>query len=262
MSFTNGPDGEPRCRVHYTVEPIGGGPVGFGGSAIPLPWLDMEDVTVDYETGKPQFHIRNKGTAAWANHDLRIRGRGESQTANYDLVFPQFCLDIGQSMILSPDDLHAGRPLELCWLLDPEDQVLERYEQTGALYHGYQCPRLPDFTITEAKYDPIHDQLQITVQNAGRGAVEEALVDLRLDYEDGGKVLLSVNMDDLLTLGEWDSAVLSFGPPAVDSDRLAAGYTVIVDPNDHYLEKDEDNNIIAVRGGERLRQEWHGAILR
>jgi hypothetical protein len=261
-SLYNGADGRARCKVHYAVEPIGGSPVGYGGSSIPLPWLDLEEIAVDRDTGELQFHVRNTGTAAWANHDLEIQGYRRSGGRFERVIFQEFYLEPGESAVLQSPETEYRQPLQYCWMLDPEDEVLERLEYTGTMFHGRHCPSLPDFTVTASDYHPTQDQLSITIQNEGNGAVEEALVDIRLDYNDGSKVLLPVNMDDLLTLGEWDSATLNFGPPAIDRDRLSGGYTLVIDPNDHYLEADEDNNTFTVRGSTRLRVAWNGAILR
>lgn len=262
QSILNGPDGQPLCEVHYSVQPIFGSPIGFGGDSMPLPWLDLEDITVDHDTGQLQFHIRNTGTAAWANQDLKIQGYHRGGSGFRSVNYEDFYLDPGQKRIIQDQNLAPDHPLSYCWELDPDDQVLELFEQTGALFHDRLCPPLPDFTITNADYDPSNDRLLITVQNVGNGSVEDVRVDHRLDYESGGAVLLPINLGDELTLGPWDSMVLTIPGTSFSSDSLSDGYTLTIDPNNHYIEADEENNTYSVRGSARLRVWWNAATLR
>ena len=56
-------DDPPRCRVDFTIRPIGDTPIGSGGDDFPLPWIILEDVTQEPGDDRLYLHLRNIGSA-------------------------------------------------------------------------------------------------------------------------------------------------------------------------------------------------------
>jgi hypothetical protein len=260
-SDQRGNDGLARCAVSYTVEQVGG-PVGSAGGGVPLPWLDIVDRTVDPETGQIQVHVRNTGTAAWANHDLTIQmsRRGGGTVSVY--TWPQVYLDPGAppTVFTYPYD-YSGAAANMCMEIDPRDEVVELYEVYDVYHHGRICPLLPDLILEDVQFDEDADRLLWTVRNEGEGEVEDVELDVRVDYGNRAAVLLPAHRDERVTLAPWESIVMEWPGSMLDREDMLTGFTLTVDPNNEVVETVEDNNSAEVRSGERLRFELRGGRL-
>jgi hypothetical protein len=259
-SDERGDDGAARCAVAYTVDQVGG-PVGAARGGPPLPWLDIVDRTID-EAGRIQVHIQNTGTAAWANHDLRIELSRRGGSVARAQTWPEVYLDPGaEPTVFTFSDPVEGPAANLCVELDPDDEVVELYEATGALYHGTICPRLPDLILEDIQFDEDSDRLLWTVRNEGEGAAEDIELDVRVDYGNRGPVLLPSAPRLLYSLDPWESTAMSWPGDTLDREGMLSGFTLTVDPNNEVVEEVDDNNSAEVPAGARLRFEWRGGRL-
>jgi hypothetical protein len=261
-SDERGSDGEPRCRVAYTVAQAGG-PVGSAGGGVPLPWLDIVDRTIDPETERIQVHVRNTGTAAWANHDLAIQmsRRGGGTVSVY--TWPDVYLDAGAppSVFTYPYDLGIP-PANVCIEIDPRDEVVELCEVYDVYHHGRICPVLPDLVLEDVQFDEESDRLLWTVTNRGEGDAEDVELDVRVDYGNRAAVLLPTPPRTTYSLAPWESVVVEWPGHMLDREDMLTGFTLTVDPNNEVVEEVEDNNSAEVLAGARLRFEWRGGELR
>jgi hypothetical protein len=251
---------DPYCIVTYSITPLAGSVVGGGVGEFPLPYLNIEDMIVDPATGDVQLHVRNTGNATWNLHDLDVRATRHSGDLIDTFTWPEYYLEVGQTDILeiSPG---GDRPLDICVQLDPDDHVLELYEQTGALTHNPTCMPLPDLRISNVLYDRGSEQLLVTLVNNGQtrighdgGMLQNRELVLRLFLADGSnfsKTFSNVNMS------VYDEIELQWAGVSEDQrTRMYDGYTMVVDPDNAILEHNEDNNEYIVDEGARLRLFW------
>lgn len=256
--------GVPRCRVRYVARPLLGGPVGMGGGVLPLPWLDVEGTSVDPESGFLQLHIRNTGTAAWANQDLRVTLTRRSGEHVADIMLREMYFDpMDEPYVHTLSHGFDGiDPMSLCVTLDPDNEVLELYEHTGALLgHSRYCPNLPDLVITDAQLDAGDGSLLVSVRNLGEAALENENIELLMMYEDGSGLLLPSHPGDEVSIDTWDTVEFLWPGSQLDREKMAEGYTLTVDPNEDIFESDEGNNDFQVLPGARLRVHWSEAYL-
>jgi len=252
---------EVRCNIEYTIEPAPGSPVGVAGGGLLLPWLDLTDVTLDEATDELQLHIRNTGTAAWANHDLdvRVTNRDAEETGTH--TWPLFYLDPLQEAVLQDPSLTAESPEAACVHLDYNERVLESLENTGMLSHGPLCPSLPDLIIEDVQYERDDAQLQVTVRNLGDGAVEDRVVPVDLLRPDGSQITTPLRPTVAL-LEHAQSTVITW--PSIDPDLrepMLQGYTVRLNGDGRLLEEELTNNDYTVPAGETVRVVYQGSMV-
>ena len=244
---------EVRCRIEYTIEPAPGSPVGVAGGGMLLPWLDLTGVTLDEATSELQLHVRNTGTAAWANHDLEVRVTNRDGEEVGTHTWPLFYLDaLGPEVVLQDASLTAESAQAVCVLLDPNDRVLESLESTGTLHHGPECPSLPDLTIEGVEYEGNDSRLQVTVRNIGDGTVEDQVVSVDLLSPDGSAITTPLRPAVAL-LEHAQSMVITW--PSIDPDvrqAMLEGYTVRLNADGRLLEDDPTNNDYTVPAGQRI----------
>jgi LysM repeat protein len=240
-----------RCRVSYSWGPAFNSPVGSGeAGSEPLPWLELTDFTVDENTGQVQIEVRNTGTAFWPWRDLTVELRTRAGETIGSYTWPGFSLEVGATTVLVHDDMTLDPPYDACVVIDPNNEMLEYYERSGALAHTPRCPDLPDLVIRDAVYASGH--LHVTVINAGDGALEARTIALRTDQLDGTPLYIN---------GSWPAVSLVpgqartfdlFGITDSIRERMADGYKVTVDPGDDILEAHESNNTWVVPGSGKV----------
>jgi hypothetical protein len=244
-----------RCIVAYTLYPVSSAPVVRPGEPAPMPYLSVEDVTVDDASGQLLIQVRNAGQAAWPRRDLEVeivRRSGESLGLQ---TWPELVLEPGERTILHHAD-RIERPLDTCVILDPNNRVTESNEGIGWTTRSY-CPELPDLIITDTEYDPAMDQLLVKVKNVGDAPLEERSVSLVITLPDGRTLSDRPVWFPEMTLERWRSTTLGMrGIGDEERARMFGGYTVTVDAIDTIGETDEDNNDYVVPAGARLRLAW------
>jgi hypothetical protein len=247
-----------RCVVAYVLHPASGAPVVEPGESPPLPHLRVEQVTVGSDSGLPFITVRNVGGADWARHDLTIaveRPLGE-YIGTY--TWPELDLPPGEMVILGDYDLAPDHPMDICVILDPENQVAEEGEGTDWTERRY-CQDLPDLIITDVAYESSRERLLVTVQNQGEGPVDHRDISLQVTLADGGTLSDRPVSQHDISLGMWDSAVLEWHGVGEDQrEQMMEGYTVAVDYLDSIAETDNDNNEYNVPAGVELELFWTG----
>ena len=255
-----------RCEVTFRVEPSGDTPIGSPGGWTPAPSLSVQNVWVDDATGNTHITVKNIGTATWPYRDLEIEEIQRSgERINLTRVY-EFVLEPGASTVIPRLSGGYPRMMDRCIVLDPNDQVIESVEISGAFsaYRPY-CPNLPDLVITDVEYDASGEQLLITVRNAGigvitdDGALENRTVEVaipahsrELTYEWNNVTIAPRTSTVLVWPGITEDIRSSFGSIA---DGVS-GYIVTIDPRDHLAEENEDNNDYHVEGGARYWLSW------
>ncbi|NOH10547.1 MAG: hypothetical protein HND51_02785 [Chloroflexi bacterium] len=248
---------DPVCNLYYTVQHVTDSPGGAGEGSLPLPWLELVDVTVA-PTGRLQIHLHNTGTAAWSTRDIEIevtRHSGEP----IGTIRRGLQLAVGETIIIEDVNIAPEHPQDVCVTLDPNDEVLELYEHTDTRIHNPYCLPLPDMTITDARFDSVSDNLYVTVHNRGEEPIDYADVEIGINFADGETALLPFESHLDGSMAPWDSYTLSWRRGTVlDRDSMAEGYTIVADPRDRLAESDEDNNEFAMRGSNELSVYWFG----
>lgn len=256
-----GPGDEPYCIVAYTLYPAAGSVVGGSGGELPLPWLDLDEFRVDQSTGVVELDIRNTGTANWELQDLEIRLSRQNGDVIDTPIWENFYLEVGQTetLVFNP----GGRPMDICVHLDPDDKVLEQFEHNLVLQHHRRCARVPDLSISNVEYLPHQEKLMVTVENSAihtigpDGILDNQDLIVWVTFADGeyiGELFRGISLDgrDQVEL-EWT------GISAEERQRMMAGYTVTVDPDNRIVESDDDNNDYEVEAGAKLRLLWKQA---
>ncbi len=252
-----------RCRLTYSWGPAFGSPVGSGvPGAEPLPWINLQDFSVDEATGKVQLTVRNTGTATWSWKDLTIELQTRDGSSLGLYTWPDFVLETGQETVLEQAGMMLEAPYDACVVIDPFDDVQEEYERTGALFHGPVCPRLPDLTITDVNFDPLGGgRIRVTVQNIGDAALDSRTVAFGSALADGSPDYLNRSWPGIsLEPGAMRTFDIS-GVSETVRDLLVGGYSVTVNPDTLFAEADSENNTYAVRGASRMVFRWCETIV-
>ncbi|MCD4674033.1 MAG: LysM peptidoglycan-binding domain-containing protein [Anaerolineaceae bacterium] len=249
-----------RCRVTYTFGPAFGSPVGTGGEGWePLPWIQVEDIVIDEATGQMEVYVRNTGTATWPWRDLTIRLQTRDGDPISTITWPGYVLEAGQRDVLVDLGMVLEAPFDACVVIDPDDEVLEEYERSGAMVHGPICPRLPDLTITDVSFEPAGGgRIRITVRNDGDGAVENRTLAFQTLLPDGESLYIGGSYPNVdLALREERFFELGGVSESV-RERMRRGYSVVVNPDATIAESNMDNNTYDVAAGQRLRIYLYG----
>jgi hypothetical protein len=246
-----------RCRLNVQWGPAFGSPVGSGvAGAEPLPWIQVEDLSIDEATGAVSIQVRNTGTATWPWRDLDVELRTRDGVSLGVFTWTQFVLETGQRATLEKPEMRVGAPYDACIVIDPNDEVLEEFERSGALYHNPICPARPDLIITNVAFDgAASGRMRVTIQNVGDGAIENRTVSLYTTLPDGSPAYIMASWPNV-NLNLRDTR--SFDLPVTETTRprLAGGYTVTVNREPLIAESDPTNNSYTVGGSERLQIFW------
>ena len=246
-----------RCSVSYRMLLSPESPVGEPGAGPPLPWLVVEDITLAAgSTTHPEIRVRNDGDASWPA-DLTIEVTNRAGEPYGRFTWSDLLIAPGATVSLTNPGLRPEQPLDICVLLDPDDQVLERPESTGAAYHHPVCTDLPDLHIIDAEYNRAWSQLNVTVENASDIPVEGRDIEMFMEFVDGG-VLRPVAWPDV-SIRPWGTMDIAWAGIQITPDvrqSMLGGYTLIVDPRNQIAEEDEDNNRYTVPGSQQVKVSW------
>ncbi len=251
-----------RCRVYYSFGPAPGSQVGTGAEGTePLPWIDVEDINIDGTTGVMQINVRNTGRATWPWRDLEVQlvHRG-SHIPITTVTFPQYVLEAGQRDLLDHPELQIpDLPYDACVVIDPNDQVLEEYERSGALIHSPICPTLPDLEIRDVSYDPTGGgRIRVTVRNNGDGAIESRRLVIVATLPDGTPLEIGGSFPHLIMEpGEERLFELMRVSESV-RNQMAQGYSLILNPDQLFSESNYENNRYDIPAGNNLSVYWWG----
>jgi len=246
-----------RCRLTYRWEPAFDSPVGTGIEGdIPLPWLSMTDFSVSPSNGEVEITLRNTGTATWPWQDLVVELQNRTGELFGEFIWPEFVLEPGDERTLRHPEMFLEEPFDACVVIDPHDDVTERYEITGALFHNPICPALPDLVITDIAYDSQDDgRLRVTVQNNGDGEIHERDIQFSTELFDGTSIEFGgYSRRNNFAPGEIRTIDL-VGANAVRT-RMAEGYVVKINEGGSILEENHDNNSYTVGEATRLWIYW------
>jgi hypothetical protein len=260
------------CQVHYTIRPLEGS--AFGSSNpdfMPLPWLDVVGMSEDPDTGSLQIQIKNSGSAAWTGHRLYFSSvdRDSDTPPTSSRFYDDLVLEVGEEKSITLN-VSADLPNK-CLVLDPNNTVLELYESTGALQHANMkyCLPLPDLRLEEVQFDTEESKLFVKIRNmgdsnnaVGSSAVNIRDVTLRIEPDSGTPYIYGPNMHPYIILERTEATWVEWTLRPEQRERLLDGYTVVVDPDNDYVEIDETNNSYAMPGGTDLRVAWDGMFLR
>ncbi len=236
-----------RCTLRVRWGPAFGNPVGTGTAGWePLPWIQVEELVIDEGTGAIRIHVRNTGTATWPWRDLKVELRTRDGASLGVYTWPRFALEAGERRVLEKPEMRVGAPFDACIVIDPDNEVPEEYERSGALYHGPICPQRPDLTITNVQFESPTRRILVTVQNIGDGPVTNRALSLKAYLPDGSLAYLE-DTDTGVTLAPRETRVFDLpGVTESSRSRLAAGYTVTVNPDATIPESDTGNNSFSI----------------
>ncbi|MFN2145986.1 MAG: hypothetical protein ACK2T7_11595, partial [Anaerolineales bacterium] len=258
------------CQVDYNIRHVPGTPLGYE-DWLPLPWLDITGIRLDPATSEVILDVKNNGNAIWANHDLYIDFEGRETTSSYAHSERDFVLEVGETKTLRTSHT-ANNIWRYCFIIDPNNEVLELYENSNIMQHDsmrYCMPR-PDLRLHDVEYNFDSNTLRMRVWNVGSYPNEVGNSDVNLaDLVVGIDVPGTENdfnsppglfAGDILRRenGIWLEWALTPEQRAVMFD----GYTVRLDPEDNITETDEDNNDFEVPGGKNIQLVWNGIYMR
>jgi hypothetical protein len=150
--------------------------------------------------------------------------------------------------------MRLSPPFDACVLIDPDDEVLEEYERSGAMSHSPICPPIPDLVITDVHYLPggSSGQVSVTISNVGEGALENRAVSIQTYQPDGTPLYIGGSYPNI-TLGRFQTRTLNFGGVS-DSirEQMRAGYRVMVNPDERIFERNMDNNTFDIPAANNL----------
>jgi LysM repeat protein len=245
-----------RCSVTFRWGPAFDSPVGSGmvGDE-PLPWLSLTDFVVDEATGQVQLHVRNTGTATWPWRDLTVQLQTRAGEVIGTYTWPEFVLETGESTVLQHPDMILSAPFDACVLIDPNDDVLEAFERSGAMIHSPICPPQPDLTISDVRYDSSGSRLRVTVQNIASHSLENRTVVIQTFAPDGARLFIDTSWP-AVSLEPWQTRTFDLiGVNEATRARLLDGYSVTVNPEGTIAESDLTNNTHTVTPA-RLKVWW------
>ena len=246
-----------RCRVPYRWGPAFGSPVGTGlENDEPLPWLQLTDFNISEMTGEVEITLRNTWTATWPWKDLEIELLTREGDSLGLYTWPEFVLEPGQETTLTHPEMVLDAPYDACVLIDPHDAVLEGPERTGAMFHQPICPSLPDLIITDVHYLPeLGGHLRATIQNNGRGALENRSVTVMTTRPDGSQLGVEGTFFPV-NLEPGESLIFDMGNAGLFRENMRGGYQVIVNPAGTFREENYHNNTYQIAEANRLEVYW------
>ena len=257
-----------RCEVNFRIEPAPDTPRRDPSGYAPAPYLAIEHMTIDDDSGHVFLEIKNRGTATVMHHDLfaafTLRDDPEGEAFQTLLLAPDLQLAPGDSINVDVGrvtrDHHSVAFPGFCVVLDPDNEIPESVEISGATdaYRPY-CPPLPDLKITNVLYDADNQALEVTIENpcligiSSCGDIENRTIEVAIPRHDGEGNLVEYAWHHV-NLGYNDSITLTI--PDITEDirgRLTTGYTLVVDPTNKIAERHERNNRYTV---ERIHHYW------
>ena len=243
-----------KCEITYQIGPASGSPVGSGAAGEePLPWLEVENFDVSEDLGQVRVHVRNTGSATWANRDLNVKLQTREGESLGIYTWEAFTLEPGVRSILAGSDMVLSAPYDACVLIDPFNEVTEEGEPSGLRSHQPVCPQLPDLTITNVTYNPSYGQLQVTVRNVGEHALESRTVALETYLPDGSPLYITRSTPNVSIERGFSQVFTLIGVDESIRQRMQGGYTVVVNPDNTILESNTRNNSRSMPGATQIR---------
>lgn len=244
-----------RCRVTYRWGPAFDSPVGSGVPGWePLPWINVEDIHINDDTGQVQVEVRNTGSATWPWRDLTIALQTRDGDLYGNYTFPGFVIEPGETKMLENPEMHVGEPYDVCVVIDPNNEVIEEYERSGSLAHGPVCPPVPDLKIDNVTYDPRGGgMIKVIVKNIGTHPLSSRSVALGTTLPDGTSLYLGRSWPNI-SMGRNDSHLFTLsGVSESMREQMQQGYVVTVNPEGSIIESNMDNNDYQVPAMDSLR---------
>jgi hypothetical protein len=249
-----------RCRVTFEYEPTEDSPVGSRNlGQEPLPWLTIEELDVYSNPDQTIIAVGNFGTASWPGRTLTLELQTREGVSLGQTVFEDVNIPIGETETFRIPRTTPGSLIDVCVLIDPNDQVLELYERSGALIHHPVCTDLPDMVVRDVIFSDSDRILHVSVENEGDGPVARWPLDLNITLPDGDLLLDHYRIPDLSLPG---GGRIGIEIPMFDDSRarMFAGYTVSLNPDQAFPESNYDNNSLIVPEGTELSMSWYGFI--
>jgi hypothetical protein len=246
-----------RCTVWVETLLSPESPVGEAGDVPPLPWLVVEEIYLYPDYHVPQIAIRNDGNATWQFQDITIEATSQSGESYGQFTFPGRMIAPGETTTYYDTSLAPIPPLDLCVLLDPNDEVLERGEATGALIHHPFCAEVPDLRIIDAHYDEGFNQLFVTVENGSDTPLEAGEVEMFMSMNDGLGLRPAAWPD--VSIPAWGTTNFVWTEVYITPDirqSMLSGYTLEIDPRNQVAEEDEGNNSYSVPPAQEVQIAW------
>ena len=239
------------CEVHMTIEPVSSGPSAAPGAPLPLPYLSVEELSMD-DTGWLQIQVRNEGNADWThNIPFALSKNSGEEIGSY--TWPSGTIPPGGRTTLEYNLSDENQPMDVCVTLDPENVVPEQDDRFASPREPH-CHPLPDLEIFRVSYDPDLGGLRLIVDNHG-GTQEYTDLSVQVEIPDHPtRPILHSN----ITLHGGGTNVIEV--PGINEEARAAmmnGYSVTVDPMNTLVETNEDNNTYTVGPSVTLRLHWY-----
>jgi len=243
-----------RCEVRFEIRPGPESPVGVAGTGgEPLPWLELDEYTLDDDTGNVSLYILNSGTAGWSQHDLTIGLRTRDGREINDVTFFDLEIPVGDVAALHHPELFVPPPFDFCVVIDPYDEVLELHERTGALSHTLICPEVPDLDVQDAYFERLlGNRMSVQVQNIGVGDLVDRTMSIEV-RSPAGELLFDPMSYHGVSIDRWETHRFELTPIS-DGAREAMydGYTVTLNPDHSVIERSYENNSFTVGEGTRM----------
>ena len=162
-------------------------------------------------------------------------------------------MEAGQRDVLEhPDLVLSDIPYDACVVIDPNDQVLEEYERSGAMIHVPVCPELPDLEIRDVFFDAVNRELQVVVRNSGDAAVDSQRIVVHVLLPDGTPLEIGASYPHSFLAPGEQSVLPVYDVTETVRQQMAQGYSVVVNPDNLFAESDYDNNSYEVSEAQRL----------
>ena len=246
-----------RCSVKIKTMLSPESRVGQPGEVPPLPWLVVEDIYLNPGSSVPWIDIRNDGDATWQFQDITIEATSQDGESYGQFTFPGRMIAPRETTTYYDEALSPSPPLDLCVLLDPNDEVFERGEATGALVHHPVCAEVPDLRIIDAHYDEGFNQLFVTVENASDTPLENSAVEMFMRMNDGLGLRPAAWLD--VSIPPWATTDFVWTELYITPDirqSMLTGYTLEVDPRNQVAEEDDGNNSYSVPVAQEVQLAW------
>ncbi len=249
-----------RCRLTFEYRLTDDSPTGERGTwGEPLPWLEVAALDVYSDPENTIVEVENTGTASWPGRTLTI----ELQTRDGDSLghfpFEDVNLPVGETQIFRIPTDSTGALIDVCVLLDSQDEVLELYERSGALIHTPVCTRLPDLDINAVRYrEGSPPMIQIDFVNAGSGPVSNWPLDINIQLPDGQYLFENYRLPGFVLAAGVSSTVEIPVLEASTRRSMFDGYTVTLNPEAAFPEITLENNSFTVGAGTEISATWYG----
>jgi len=244
-----------RCLLTFETRPGPESPVGGSGEgAEPLPWLEIEEMTLDEDSGLLSLEIKNSGSAAWSDRVLPIGLRTRTGLLLNNVRTDPLTIPVGDTVTVEHPHLFVPPPFDYCVILDPNDEVMELHERYEVLAHPVVCQELPDLTIHDVSFvtNPLN-RMRLEIQNVGEGDLENRTLEIVVRGEDHRAELFDRPSIPDLTIASGETIVIDI--PITDRsirEQMAAGYWIYINSDGSIVESNTGNNDYNVGEATRL----------